>query len=247
MCLLFCVFLIILSVYFYAAAQNKIKEGKYIGQEIVSNKTITVSDSAEIYAKPDLAIIDFSVVSDAKTVARALTDNTKKMNAIIDSVKKNGVDEKDLKTTNFSIYPQYEYPYPSGQRVFTGYEITQTLDVKIRNLDKVSQIVEGATTAGANQVGNLQFTIDKQDELKKQARGEAIEKAKKKAQELANQLGVSLVRISNFSEGGSGVYPQPYLMDKAVMGIGGGGETAPQIQTGENKIEVSVSITYEIN
>lgn len=243
---LLCVFLIVLIVYFVQLVQNTAKERTYIGQEIVSTKTIVVSDSAEIYAKPDLAMINFSVFSEGKTVAKTLDENTKKMNAVIETIKKNGVAEKDLKTTNFTIYPRYEYPYPSGKRIFTGYEVRQTVDVKIRNLEKVSQAIEDATSAGANEVGNLSFTIDKQDEFKKQVRGEAINKAKKKAEELASQLGVKLVRISNFSEGETGVYPQPYFTDKAMMGIGGG-ESAPQIQTGENKIEVSVSITYEIN
>ncbi len=108
---------------------------------------------------------------------------------------------------------------------------------------KIGAIIEGTTNAGANEVSDLQFTIDKEDELKAQARAEAINKAKTKAKELAQQLGIKLVRISNFSE--SGLVPYFYSMKEAApLGIGGG-ET-PQIETGENKIEVTVSITYEI-
>lgn len=230
---------------------NKIKEGKYIGKEPEIRNTITISDTGEIYAKPDLAITTLSVVTEAKTVNEALNENSEKMNAVISFVKNQGVENKDLETTSFNIYPRYEYyekdecpyPCPPGQRVLVGYEVHQSLQVKIRNMEKIGQIIEGATYAGANQVGDLQFTVDKQEELKKQAREQAIGKAKQKAKELASQLDVKLVRITNFSE--SSVFPYYYAMEKAA-GIGGGAE-APQIETGENKIEVTVSITYEID
>jgi len=247
-------FLLVLSVWFGVGVMNKLKEGKYIGRDIPSLNTITVSGDGEIYAKPDLGIVDFSVVTEEKTVAKAMSKNTEKMNAIVDFMKKEGIDEKDLKTLSFNISPRYEWyeksqcvpPCPSGRRYLVGYEVSQTLEVKIRDLAKIGDIVQGATVVGANQAGDLQFTIDKPDELKKQARAEAIEEAKTKAKELAERLGVKLVRITNFSESGEAPVPSPYFMAKeaAVMG---GAEPAPQIQTGENKIEVTISITYEID
>jgi len=248
-------FLIILSVFLVTLIistavdiLNKIKEGKYIGQEIETRNTITVSDTGEIYAKPDLALTTFSVVTEAKTVGEAMSENTKKMNAVINFVKGEGVEDKDVKTTNFNINPRYEYqkveteiyPYPPGKRVLVGYEITQSLEVKIRDMVKIGDIIQGATEAGANQVGDLQFTIDKKDELKAQARAEAITKAKNKAEALASQLGVHLIRITNFSE--SSEVPVPYALREAAPAGGG----TPQIETGENKIEVTVTITYEI-
>jgi len=235
------VFLISLIVSEVIDIQNKLQE---------TENAITVSESGEVYAKPDLAIIDFSVITEKKTVEEALSENTKDMNAVIDSVKNQGVEDKDVKTISFNIYPRYEYrkeeteiyPYPPGKRVLVGYEVTQSLEVKIRDMTKIGEIIGGATEAGANQVGDLQLTIDKQDELKAQAREEAIKKAKAKAQELASQLGVKLVRISDFSEGVT--IPRYYGLEKeAAMGLGG---EAPQIETGENKIEVTVTITYEI-
>jgi len=244
-------FLLSLIVSTSVGIQNKIKEGKYIGQEIEAKNTITVSDTGEIYAKPDLALTTFSVITEAKTVTEAMAENTRNMNAIINVMKDEGIEEKDLKTTSFTVYPRYEwrkveseiYPYPPGKRVLVGYEVQQSLQVKIREMAKIGDIIQGATDAGANQVGSLQFTIDQEDELKKEARGQAIDKAKTKAQELASQLGVSLIRITNFSE--SGVAPRYYELTKeAAVGMGGG--EAPQIETGENLISVTVSITYEI-
>lgn len=252
--ILLAVFLFVLIISFAVDINNKIKEGKYIGQEIETKNTLSVSDTGEVYAKPDLALTSFSVVTEAKTVAEAMSENTKKMNAVIDFAKKQGIESKDLKTTNFNIYPQYEWlrgescviPCPNGTRTLVGYEVRQSLQVKIRDMEKIGQIIEGVTGAGANQVNDLQFTIDDENALKKQARDQAIDKAKDKAEDLANKLGVNLVRITNFTE--SSAIPYYYGFDKAMSETGmGGGESAPQIETGENKITVTVTITYEIN
>jgi uncharacterized protein YggE len=247
-CVILMALLFVLTIYVFVSVQNKIKEGRYIGQEIESKNTITVSGSGEVYAKPDLALTTFSVLTEKKTIAKAMEENTEKMNAVIDSIKEQGVEEKDLKTTSFNIYPRYEWRektqfYPSGRRILVGYEIRQSLEVKIRDMEKIGVIIQKATDAGANQVGDLRFTIDDQDEVKKQARGQAIDKAKEKAEELASQLGVKLVRIVSFNEGG--IVPRYYALEEAI-GMGGE-DKALQIEVGENKIEVSVSITYEIN
>lgn len=233
--------LIVLTVSTAIDIKNKLEE---------TENTITVTDTGTIYAKPDLTVANFSVVVEAKTVGEAMSENTQKMNAVISFMKEQGIEDKDLKTTNFNIYPRYEWYdsaqyYPSGKRVLVGYEVTQTLQVKIRNIEKIGEILEGGTSAGANEVSDLEFTIDNQDELKKQARKEAITKAKAKAEELAKELGISLVRISNFSE--SSVLPYFYSMKEEAVGMAGDEALAPSIQTGENKIEVTVSITYEIN
>jgi len=240
------VLLVSLTVWLNIDISNKIKEGR----QIEAVNTITVTATGEIYAKPDLALATVSVITEAKTVTEVMTENTEKMNAVIDFVKGQGVEDKDLKTISFNIYPRYEWyekgtcipPCPSGKRVLIGYEIRQSLQVKIRNMEKIGDIIEGATAAGANQIDNLQLIIDKQDELKKQAREQAIEKAKAKANELASQLGVRLFKITNFTE--SAIFPY-YGLEKA-MGLGGD-EGVPQIEIGENKIEATVNITYEIN
>lgn len=234
------VFLVVLVISNIIDVRDKLKETK---------NTITVSDIGTIYTKPDLVLATASVVTEEKTVAESLNKNTKKMNAVIKFVKEQGIEDKDLKTTGFNIYPRYEWYdeseiYPKGKRVLAGYEVSQSLQIKIRDMEKIGAVIQGVTDAGANEVSDLQFTIDKQDEFKKQAREEAIKKAKLKAKELAEQLGVKLVRISNFSE--SSVVPYFYSMKEAAPQAMGGGET-PSIQTGENKIEVAVSITYEIN
>lgn len=210
--------------------------------------TIAVSGTGEVYVKPDLAKTSFSVVTEAKTVAEALNENTEKMNAVINYLKGQGVEEKDLKTTSFNIYPRYEWReatqfHPTGERVLVGYEVTQSLEVKIRELAKTGELIQGAVDAGANRVGSLQFTVDDEDAPKAEAREEAISDAQEKAEILASQLGVSLVGIVSYSEGG--YYPLYYGLEKAES-ASGAGDAAPQIEVGENKISVTVSVTYKI-
>jgi len=255
--ILFALLLLSLIAYLVVTTQNKIKEGRYIGQEIESQNTISVSGLGEVYTKPDLALVTFAVTTEAKTVEEAMSENTEKMNDIISAIKEEEVEEKYLKTTNFSIYPRYEWRepseegyYPEGQRVLVGYEINQSLEIRIKDLEKVQKIIQAATREGANQMSNLQFTVEDREEVEKQARQEAIEEAQQKARELADQLGVRLVRIANFyeySDSGIRYAKGVSIEESAALGIGGGEAPAPQIQTGENKIQVEVTITYEIN
>ena len=238
-------FLIVLTISGVVGINNKIKENRYIGQDVMIRNTFSVSGSAEVYAKPDLGLITFSVKTESKTVANAMLDNSKKMNNIIDRLKELEVEDKDLKTTAFNIRPRYEYERESGKQTLVGYGITQSLEVKIRNLDNVGKIIQGATDKGANQVGNLSFVIDNEEEFKEQARAEAIKKAQAKAKKIAEELGVKIIGVVSFDEGVQ--TPSFNYLEKAVYGMDGGGEISPSIETGENKIEVNVSIVYEIN
>ena len=217
--------------------KSKIKEERYVQ----SKNALSVTGLGKVLAKPDIGQIDLSVVSDAKTVAAAQSDNSQKMNKIIEAEKALGTKEEDLKTVNYNIYPQYQYF--AGRSSISGYEVTQTLRVKIRDLEKMSQILEKAASLGANQIGSLSFTFDEPEKLKEEARQKAIVDAKQKAGDLAKALGVKLSKIVSFSETPeSDVNPLYY---ETAKGLGGGAE-APQIQTGQNEIEATVTLSYEM-
>lgn len=225
---------------------NNVKELKYIGQDALARNTIQVIATGEVFASPNLSLIDLSVVTEKENVSEALEENTAKMNRIIGFLKERGIEERDLRTTGFNIYPVYEWieglPYqPPGKRLLTGYEVRSSLQVKVRNLGQVGELIQGTAELGANQIGNLQFTVENQDDLTAQARGRAIDEAKAKAKELSSQLGIKLDKITEFHE--STGFPIYY---QSLEAAGKGGETM-QIQPGENKIEVTVTITYEIN
>jgi uncharacterized protein YggE len=224
------------------AAMNELKQSRYIGQDIVAKNTITISGEGKIFATPDIGVISLGVISQASTVAAAQKDNTEKMNKITEAMKNLGVEEKDLKTTNYNIYPRYSYS--RGTQTLIGYEVNQTLEVKIRNLDNVGEILAKGAELGANQVGSLSFTFDDSEKLEIDARKKAIANAKEKADALAEVLDVKLIRIVSFNES-SYIPSTPYYAEKA-LGIGGGGDAVPDIQTGENEITSNVTIVYEI-
>lgn len=239
--------ILLLSAAFFLilAGVNEVKKNKYIGQDIEKKNSITIYGEGKVFAKPDIGQISFSVITEGKTVADVQKNNTEKMNKVISAIKTAGVDEKDIKTTNYSISPRYQYNL--GKETLIGYQVSQTLDVKIRNLDNFGAIIGKAAENGANQIGSLSFTFDDPEAIKIEARQKAIENARKKAEALASTLGVKLVRIIDFSETASEpptLYNYSY---KEEYGRGGADVSAPSIQTGQNEMTSNVSITYEIN
>ncbi len=224
---------------------NRIEARKYIGSEIEDKGSISVTASEEIYVKPDLAQANFSVVTEERTVEAAMNFNSELMNKIIEAVKEKGVEDEDLKTIRFNISPRYEYPDNrwGGERVLIGYEVTQTLQVKIRDMDSIGEVIDAATGEGANRMGGLTLTVSDKEAVEKEARSKAIEKAKERAKTLSSQLGVRLGRLLSFSED-QGQAPRFYY-EAGDVAMGSAGET-PDVQTGENKVEVAVTLTYEI-
>ena len=237
------VFGIILSLYVAVLAFNAVQEGRYIGKEINPTNTINISATGEVFAAPDVANFSVSVVKEAKTAVDAQNQNAEAINKIVKFLKDSGIEDKDVKTSGYNIYPKYDYLEHQGQ-VFKGYEVTQSLDVKVRKIDEAGKILSGAVEMGANQVGGINLAIDNEDALKRAARQAAINEAKQKADDLVKDLGVNLGRLVSFSES-SGGYPTPLYGMMKAEGLGGGA-TAPEIPTGENKISVSVNLTYEI-
>lgn len=220
---------------------SKLKTYRYIGAGLQYKNTISVSGEGKVYTKPDIAMVSLSVVSEGKRIVDVQDSNTRKINQVIKFIKELGVEEKDIKTAGYNLYPIYNYEERTPRII--GYGITQTLEVKIRNLDKAGDILEGVVINGANQISSLYFQVDKDEESKERARKLAIDDAKKKAEKLASQLGIKLIKISGYSESG-GPYPI-YRGLELKEGIGGG--EAPQIQVGESEIVVNVTLTYEID
>ena len=206
---------------------------------------ISFSGIGKVVAKPDVAVTNFSIVTEGKDARTAQDENSRKSQAVTAYLKGAGIEDKDTKTSGYSIYPLYTY-YPQGGQKITGYQVSQTFTVKIRNLDSANKILDGIVNQGVNQVSQINFEIDDIEKIRSQARKLAIDDAKAKARELSRQLGISLGTISDFSENiNGGPIPRPYY-DKAV-GMGGGSEVAPGLPAGENEIESNVSISYTIN
>lgn len=231
--------------------------------------TITISAEGKVDAVPDVARVDFSVIAQGKTPKEVQQQVSEKMNKIVDFIKGRGVDAKDIKTLNISVNPRYYYSYdypripcplmsevyppssspiscPPKSPVIIGYEANQTLDVKIRKLDSVGDIIDGAVENGATQVGGINFSIDDPDELKAQAREQAFRKAREKADALAKIAGVKIKRVITFSE--SGDYFPPYYRTMDAVGMGGGADKAMEtsVEPGSQEVTVTLNVTFEI-
>lgn len=235
------IFLIVLSISSLVGIVNQVREGRYIGQGVQNKNTINVSGEGRVFVAPDIAQVNLSVVSESKTVAVAQKDSVTKMNKVIQAMKDLKIDDKDLKTINYSVSPKYIYTF--GKNEISGYIVTQTLRVKIRDLEKISSVLDKGIALGANQVGSLEFTVNDQEKSKQEARQEAITNAKQKAEILASKLGVSLGKVVSYNENEIG-NPKYYYSD-AMGGMGGGGATST-VQPGENEILINAYITFEI-
>lgn len=222
-----------------------------------TNKTDLFSSNGEgkASAVPDSAMVSLGVTQQATTVSEAQNKANETADKIIESVKKLGISEKDIKTTNYSVNPNYgtsggveilTMPAPirdNGEQRITSYTVTQNVEVKVKPVDKVNQVVDAGTKAGANLVGGVNFTFS--DELQKSlentARKEAVANAKIKAEALAKTAGIRLGKAINVIENSN----QPrYSFMSSDMGKAEQ-EPATNITPGENEVVVNVIIYYE--
>jgi len=247
-------FLAILAIFLVVRIIADFKSLPYIGQDVINRNVITVNGVGDVFAVPDTATFSFSVIETDKTVASAQEKVTNRMNIALAAVKSLDVDEKDIKTTDYSVYPKYEYTSflcnqyscPPRTQILTGYEVSQGVSIKVRKVADSGKILGEVGKLNVSNVSGLQFVIDDPDALTAEARSKAIDDAKAKAVELSRQLGVSLGRVINFSESGN----QPVYFAKSEMAYGVGGAVTnaptPEVPAGQNKITSHVSITYEI-
>lgn len=229
---------IALIVFFGVEIYNRTRSG----YDLSNTRSISMSAEGKVIAKPDLVTLSFSVVTQGKDATNVQTDNDAKMTEAIDFLKSKGVAEGDIETIGYNLYPQQDYSKPEVYPgTIVGYNLTQNVIAKVRNLETVPAILGTLTAKGVNQINNVAYTIDDPDKLKADARNKAIDKAKEKAGDLAKRLGVRLGKVINFSEGGGGT-PVPMYYDKVM---GGGGGNSP-VEPGTQDITVNVTLTFEL-
>jgi len=206
----------------------------------------STSATGRVYAKADVANLTIGFQTETKkTAAEAVAENSDKMNEIVAALKALDIEAKDIKTTNYNLNPVYNWTQDRGQEL-QGYWVFQNVTIKIRDLDVIGEAIAKTTEKGANQIGGVSFTIDDEEELKAQARAEAIDLAQQKAKEIARQTGMKLGKVTNVYENQVS-YPQTRYYSDMALGMGGGGEIeAPQIEAGENEVQVEVTVTYEV-
>lgn len=241
--------IVALLAYSYTA----VTELKYI---FAGPTIITVQGEGEVVGTPDVATFSFTVEARGDDAVSAQNEVATKMDAIRAYLSEAGVEERDIKTEYFNLSPRYEYPEtncfngycpPRGEPTIIGYQVSQSVSVKVRDIDNAGEIISEIGGQGAMNVSGLSFTIDDEEELVAEAREKAIEDAQQKAGVLAGNLDSRLVRMTGYWEENN--YPMAYGKGGADMMAYDMAESAPMnasLPTGENTVTVRVNISYEI-
>lgn len=246
---------VLLAIFLLALSIREFVSLRYVGTNPQMSNLITVDASADVVAVPDVATFSFTVNETAKTVADAQSAATTKTNAALKVVRDAGIEDRDISTLSYNINPRYEYQSaacsalssycPPGKSVLVGYEVSQTIQIKIRDLSKAGALFTSIGSLGVQNVDSLNFSVDDPEQLKAQARAEAIKKAQAKARTLARDLGVDLGDIVSFNESNGVGRPYYYGMGGDAL-VESKVAAAPEVPAGEQKITSTVSITYEI-
>ncbi len=204
---------------------------------------LSASGTGEVYATPDISVVTLGVEAEAKTVADAQKQASEAMSAVMSALTTNGIANKDVQTTNYSIQPVWNYSTSKdgiSQRILEGYQVSNTVNVTIRNVDNTGTIIDAVAVAGGDltRVNNISFTVENPKPYNDQARALAIKDAMDKAQQMATGAGVSLGKLLNISESGGSV-PVP-MVYKEASGSG------TSISAGQLDISVSVQVVYAI-
>ncbi len=203
--------------------------------------TISVSGTGRVVLIPDIADLRLGVSHTAKTVKDARAAAAKSMTAVLASLKKLGIAERDIQTTTLSLQPVYDYYTPNKPPRLTGYALSNAIVVTVRDLDKISDAIDGSLAAGATSLDGISFRVDNQAAAEKKAREAAVADAKAKAQTLASAAGVSITGVASISET---MAPPPYPIylgaDRAA------GELATPVQPGTSEVSVTVAVVYLI-
>lgn len=205
---------------------------------------IIVSGEGKATAKPDLAQISLGVSKLADTVEQARSEAASSLDAMIQTLRANGVAKDDIQTQQFNIAPEYDYS--NGRQLLKGFRVTNVLVAKIRDIDKTGKVVDDAVTAGGDnaQVQGISFTIDKPEDLQRQARERAVADAKSKAQTLAGATGVSVGDPIAISE--TNTQRGPEILNTGTFDSARAAAPSTPIETGTLDITVSVNVTWSI-
>lgn len=206
--------------------------------------TLTVSGEGTASAAPDMATLSSGVVSEAKTAREALDANSSAVAAVIEAIKAAGIEPRDISTSGFSVQPSYAPPKKdSGDAPrIVGYQVSNGVTVRVRDLSKLGDLLDQLVTKGANQIGGIAFDIAEPGKLEDAARVAAVKDARHQAEIIAEASGVRLVRVVSVSaDGGARPMVRQFAAAPAMMKA----DSVP-VEAGETLLRAGVTITYEI-
>jgi len=207
-------------------------------------RTINVTGNAQVILAPDIAYISIGVHSEAKTAKEAVASNNSQTQAVTDAIKGQGVDAKDIQTTNFSVYQQEKFA-PTGEDLGSFFMTDNTVYVTMHDITKIGDILDASISAGANSIYGITFDVQNKETALASGRDQAMADANAQANELAKAAGATLGAVQSISYYSSAPIPVYYDTKAAPAGVGGGGSSVP-ISSGQLTLTVSVSVTYAI-
>lgn len=212
-------------------------------------RTLTVTGTGQVSVSPDICYMEFGAeTSSPQSASAAYKANSDAMNAMIQALKAAGIPTKDIQTTRLFLRPRYMDPR-TGKRDLSEYSVEQSVSVKVRDLSKVSAVLDAAVVAGANSIGSVEFTVEDARKYTQDARTEALRNAKAKAERIALDAGVKLGKPMTIVEGGSayGYRDRVGGVRPTGEGVGPqGGAAGSELEAGETKLTQSMTVTYEL-
>lgn len=205
---------------------------------------IELSVFESVTAEPDLVTIGAGVTTSAPTAVEAMRLNAVQMRRVIDQIEAQGVAEKDIQTTGINLNARYDYNRSTQQNEFRGYQVSNRVSVKLREIEETGQVLDALVSAGATDLSGPSFSIENDDAAKDQARERAVERAQQRAQAYAVMLGSSEVRVLEISETiqGRGPVQQVAMRSAAESDLA----AAPPVQPGMVSTGVSITIKFEV-
>lgn len=203
---------------------------------------LSVSASADATRVPDVATISTGVVSQAPDANAAMRANAAQMDKVMAAIRGAGIAERDIQTSGINLNPNYKY-VENAPPTIVGYQASNTVNVKVRDLSKLGKVLDTFVEQGANQINGPSFEVDKPDEAYDEARIAAIKKAQARAQTYAKALGLNVRRIVSISEGGASV-PRPMPMMRAMAADAEMKSTS--VSPGESTLSVNVEVVFEL-
>lgn len=208
-----------------------------------ARRTIQVTGTGSASGSPDVAVIQLGVQLFETDLGTAVTNANETMDAVIAALEGQGIAPEDIRTSNFSIYQESGMPQPLGAEsaVENRYVVNNVVEVRVRDLDQISAVIQAALDAGANNVYGLNFGLDDADALEAEARTLAVEDARARAEALADAFGLAVGEPISIREGAADSLGGARLMEAAV-GMGGG----PVISEGQLSVTMQVTVVFEL-
>ncbi|QEF96136.1 26 kDa periplasmic immunogenic protein precursor [Stieleria maiorica] len=207
------------------------------------NRVIIVNGTGEVSGVPDVAEINIGIVVEEDSAKAAVQANNFQMTRLLDFIKAQGISEKDIQTSSFSVSPRYQRSRnPDGEPPkIDGYRVSNQVHVRVRQIERLGEVLDQVVSAGANQINGISFSISKTETLMDEARNKAIRDAQRKAALMAKEAGVTLGRIVEIRDHSGGGQPQPVRMMAMAEA-----RSAVPIQTGEQSLSAGVQLTFSL-